>query len=181
MKEDYALVLDYLPMGKPADPRATPIAQVLGTQYYTLLELVPKPGADIQIFEKLYIGKGERPKVQVIKGRIRYDDLTSLAKSNLEEAIRRIVLEREEEYVRFFNEARPITIRLHSLELLPGIGKKHLFHILDERERDPFKSFEDIRKRVPLLGDPVRIIVHRIMKELTEPCKYYLFARPPGR
>ena len=181
MKEDYAIVLDYLPMGKPSDPRGTPIAQVLGTRYYTLLEVLPKPDADIEIFEKVFVGKGDRPKVQTVKGRIRYDDLTSLAKSNLEEAVRRIVLEREQEYVRFFNEARPITIRLHSLELLPGIGKKHLLHILDEREREPFKSFEDIKKRVPLLGDPVRLVTARVLKEITEPCKYYLFVRPPGR
>ena len=83
--------------------------------------------------------------------------------------------------MRFFNEARPLTIRLHTLELLPGIGKKHLFHILDEREKEPFKSFEDIKQRVPLLGDPVKLIVSRIVKELTEPCKYYLFVRPAGR
>jgi len=181
MKEDYAVVLDYLPMGKPTDPKGTPIAQVIGTRYYTLLEVIPKPGADMEIFEKVFVGRGERPKVKTVKGRIHYDELTSLAKSNLDEAVRRIVLEREDEYVRFFNEARPLTIRLHTLELLPGIGKKHLFHILDEREKEPFKSFEDIKQRVPLLGDPVKLIVSRIVKELTEPCKYYLFVRPAGR
>ena len=181
MKEDCAVVLDYLPMGKPSDPRGTPVAQVIGTRYYTLLEVFPKEGADIDIFEKVFVGKGDRPKIRMVKERIPYDELTSLAKSNLDEAVRRIVLEREQEYVRFFNSASPLTIRQHSLELLPGIGKKHLFHILDEREREPFKSFDDLKARVPLLGDPVKLIVSRIIKEITEPCKYYLFVRPAGR
>lgn len=181
MKEDYALVLDYLPLGRPDDPKGTPVAQVVGTAHYTLLEVLPKPGADLQIFEKTFIGKGERPKIWKILRRISYDELTSFARSNLEEAVSRIVQEREQEYVQFFNRARPITIRLHSLELLPGIGKKLLFKILEEREKKPFESFEDIKNRVPTLGDPKKVIVQRILKELSEPCKYYLFARPPGR
>ncbi len=181
MREDYAVILDFLPLGKPDDPRGTPVAQALGTQYYTLLELIPKPGVSLSPFEVVYIGKGERDKIRVVRGRIRYEDLTSVAKGNLEEAVTRIVREREKEYVEFFNKARAITIRLHSLELLPGIGKKHLFKILEEREKKPFESFEDIKKRIPLMPDPLRCIVGRIIEEIQGGCKYYLFARPPGR
>ncbi len=181
MKEDYGIVLDYLPMGKPSDPKGTPLAQILGTSYFTLLEVIPKPGAVLEQFERVFIGKGDRPKVSLIKGRISYADLTSLARTNLEEAVRQLVREQEQRYVEFFNRARPITIRLHSLELLPGIGKKHLFAILDERERAPFSSFEDIRRRLPSIGDPEKIIVSRILKELEGNCKYYLFVRPPNR
>jgi len=181
MKEDYGIVLDYLPMGKPSDPKGTPLAQILGTSYFTLLEVIPKPSATLSPYERVFIGKGDRPKVSVIKGRIFYGDLTSLAKTNLEEAVKTLVRENEQKYVQFFNNARPITIRLHSLELLPGIGKKHLFAILEEREKAPFKSFDDIRTRLPNLGDPEKIIVGRIMKEIQGNCKYYLFVRPPNR
>jgi len=123
MKEDYGIVLDYLPIGKPSDPKGTPLAQILGTSYFTLLEVIPKPSATLSPYERVFIGKGDRPKVSVIKGRIFYGDLTSLAKTNLEEAVKTLVRENEQK------------------ELLPGIGKKHLFAILEEREKAPFKSF----------------------------------------
>ena len=181
MKEDYMIVLDYLPLGKPNDPRGTPLVQGVGTQYFTLLEAVPKPGANLILLDKVFIGKGERDKIQVIKGRISYEELTSLARDNLPLAIRKIVEEQKDRFLNFFNKATPITIRLHSLELLPGIGKKQLIKILDEREKEPFKSFEDLKKRAKLLGDPVDMIVNRIIQEIKGGCKYYLFARPPTR
>lgn len=181
MKEDYMIVLDYLPLGKPTDPRGTPLVQGVGTQYFTLLEAIPKPGSQLILFDKVFIGKGDREKISVVKGRISYDQLTSLAKDNLPQAIRKIVEEQKERFLNFFNKAGPITIRLHSLELLPGIGKKQLIKILDEREKEPFKSFEDLKKRVKLLGDPIDMIVNRIIQEIKGDCKYYLFVRPPLR
>ncbi len=180
MKEDYAIVLDYLPLGRPDDPRGIPLVQLVGTSYFTLLEAIPKRGAKITLLEQVYVGKGERDKIAKIKGRIRYEDLTSVAKSNLEDVIKKLVKEREKQFVEFFNKARPITVRLHSLELLPGIGKKIMFEILEEREKKPFESFEDIKKRIPLV-DPEKAIVGRILEEIKGECKYYLFVRPPNR
>ncbi len=181
MREDYMLILDYLPLGKPDDPRGTPIVQGVGTANFTLLEAVPRRGAQISPLEKVYIGKEKREKITVVKGRIRYEDLTAIAKDNLPRAIRKIVEEQKNRFVEFFNKASPITIRLHSLELLPGIGKRQLIKILDEREKQPFESFEDLKARTKILGDPVDMIVNRIVEEIKGGCKYYLFARPPGR
>ncbi len=42
MKEEYMVVLDYLPYGRPDDPRGTPIVQGVGTKYFTLLEATPR-------------------------------------------------------------------------------------------------------------------------------------------
>jgi len=46
IKEEYAIVLDFLPNGYPFDTRPTykktPIAQAIGKEHFTLLELVPK-------------------------------------------------------------------------------------------------------------------------------------------
>jgi putative nucleotide binding protein len=181
MKEDYMVVLDYLPLGKPNDPRGTPIVQGVGTRYFALLEATPKPGAKILPLETVFIGKEGRDKISVIKGRIHYEDLTSIAKDNLPRAIRKIIEENKETFLNFFNRTGPITIRLHSLELLPGIGKKQLIKILDEREKEPFKSFQDLKERTKLLGDPIDMIVNRIIQEIRGDCKYYLFARPPVR
>jgi putative nucleotide binding protein len=177
--EEYAVVLDSLPYGKSTDVRREPIAQVVGEDYFTLLEITPKPGTEIAVGERIYIGKGPRDKVDHIKSRIGYFDLTSSARADLDRALRKIIKDKESYFVSFFNKCGPINIRLHQLELLPGVGKKHMRDILDERDRKPFESLEDINKRVALLPDASKIIVDRILEEMMGKSKYYILTRPP--
>jgi putative nucleotide binding protein len=66
---------------------------------------------------------------------------------------------------------------MHSLELIPGIGKRLMFQILDIREKFPFKSFQDIEERVNL-KDLVGLISKRVLEELSQEEKYLLFTRP---
>ncbi len=177
MRDDYAFVLDYLPQGYAASFEKRPIAQALGEKYFALLELVMKPGVKVMIGEKVYIGKEKRDKVELVKSRLSFDRLTAAARNELPNLLSKIVEEREKEFVEFFNKARAITIRQHSLELLPSIGKKHMQDILAEREKKPFESFKDIAERVKLLPDPKKIIVERIIEELKGNQKYYLFVK----
>ena len=64
---------------------------------------------------------------------------------------------------------------MHSIELIPGMGKKRMWEILDERKDKPFESFADFKKRVRLLPDPERAIIRRILEEITTEQKHYLF------
>ena len=64
---------------------------------------------------------------------------------------------------------------MHQLELLPGLGKKHMWEIIEERKGDPFKSFEDIKKRVHLMPDPQKLIVKRILAEIAGTEKHKIF------
>jgi len=178
LREEYAFVLDYLPTGYPTSFERKPIIQALGEKYFSLLELVPRQGVKVSLSEKVYIGPEKRDKILFIKGRLAFSKLTGTAKNELRELLEKLVSEREKEFVEFFNKAGPITIRQHSLELLPGIGKKHMQDILEEREKKPFESFKDISERVKLLPDPKKVIVERIMEELEGNTKYYLFVKP---
>jgi len=91
------------------------------------------------------------------------------------------VADNEQRFVDFYNEAQPITLRLHQLNLLPGIGKKLRNGILDERKRRPFGSFDDLEARVEGLHDPEAVIVERVLEELRETdLKYRTFARREG-
>ncbi|NOZ76461.1 MAG: DUF655 domain-containing protein, partial [Euryarchaeota archaeon] len=108
------------------------------------------------------------------------------ARSELPYVVADLVSAREEEYVKFFNESQAISTRLHSLELLPGIGKKLMWEILDERKKKPFESFEDISQRIKALPDPKKLIVKRILSELEEDTrlgkgKYKLFTLPMSK
>lgn len=187
--EDYAIVLDYLPHGRSEDERPMyrrePIAYALGEEYLTLIELVPKAGIEFKSHERVYIGKDERDKIEYIKRRVGYKELSAAAKSELPYAVEEVVSKNEKKFVQFFNEAQAISTRLHGLELLPGIGKKLMWEILEERKKKLFESFEDISARVKSIPDPKKLISRRIVSELEEEDvrtgkrKYKLFVSPP--
>lgn len=177
--EEHGIVLDFLPYGKSADARKEPLAQLVGAANFTLLEVVPKPSVQLSVGEKAFIGKGDREKIDHIRGRISYFELTSAAKAELPPALRAIIDSREAEFVQFFNKCGPVTIRLHQLELLPGVGKKHMLDIIAQRERKPFESLKEISERVALLPDPHKLLIERIIEELKGESKYYILTRPP--
>jgi putative nucleotide binding protein len=180
--EEYAFILDHMPRGHPADKKPPyardPIIQVIGDTHFTLLELIPKKIAKISIRDKIFIGKGPRSIIDHVKGRISYDELTASAKFELPEIIREIIEQSPDSFVKFFNEARPLTTRMHQLELLPGIGKKIMWDIINVRKQQPFTDFKNISERVRL-PDPITIIVKRVLHELQDGDKYRIFTRPP--
>lgn len=176
-KEEYAIVLDYLPNGYPLEKKMIPIVQAIGEKNLTLLELVPRRGTSFEIDERVYIGEGKRDKVYYILGRLPREKISESAKAQLEEFIKKVVKERESEFVTFFNKSEAINKRVHQLEFLPGLGKKHMHDILKQREEKPFESFEDIRKRIPNLPDPEKSVEKRIFKELVDRERYNLFVK----
>jgi len=185
-REEYAWVLDYLPYGKSVNSAASyqkkPLVQAIGDKKFTLMELVPKNGVVPQIQSRVYIGPGDRDEIDHVKQRIGYSELTAGAILELPFILEACVRSQEERFVKFFNEARSITTRLHMLDLLPGIGKKLMWSIIDERKKGEFKSFQDIRERIPSLHDPAKVIANRIEEELKDDfIKYRLFTTPPRR
>jgi putative nucleotide binding protein len=179
--EDYAWVVEYLPSGRSEDMRKEPLAQLVGHQFFTLLEASVKPQASVLVGTKIFVGKGEREQIDRIKRRITYNDLTNGAKEILSNVVKRIVDEREELFVNFLNKAGPISMRVHQMDLLPGIGKRNMEELLKEREKEPFKSFADIKERVHTVPDPAGVFVHRIISELEGKERYFLFTKPPQR
>lgn len=176
--EEYAWVIEYLPQGRSADLRTEPLVQLLGNNFFTLLEATVKPEATVSIGQKVYIGKDERKEIARIKGKLSFSQLTPSAKENLSTALRLIIQEREGDFVAFINKAAPISMRVHQLELLPGVGKKHLESLLGEREKKPFESFADLKTRIPSIADPTMLFVHRILSELEGKEKHYIFLSP---
>jgi putative nucleotide binding protein len=181
--EEYAYVLDFLPHGRPgvrvsgrAGYRAGALVQLIGEEFFTLLEALIKEGAALKPNDRVYVGKEAREEVTYIIGRIGYEELTVSAKTELPSVISRIVLNREEWFIDFFNNARAVTPRMHALELIPGIGKKYMWQVINERERKPFESFDDLQKRTEI-PNPVKLITKRVMEELSSDSKYRLFTR----
>jgi len=176
-KEEFAIVLDFLPYGYPLEGRRLPIAQAVGKNNFVLLQIVPRKGEKFELKEEVYIGEGKRDKVQYILGRLPREKLTETARLQLEDFIKDIVEKGEERFIKFFNSAGAINTRLHQFELLPGFGKKHTRAIIEEREKDLFKSLDDLRKRVTNIPDPRKAVEKRILEELTEIQRTNLFIR----
>jgi len=175
MKDYYIIVLDFLSTGHADSRRAEPVVQGIGKNFLNLLEVVLKPEVVVKPEDAVYIGEMKRDQVKYIKGRIRYDELTSFAKSELEYVVDKIINENEQKFVNFFNITGPVSTRLHTLELLPGIGKKHMWSIIEQRRKKKFETFEDLKARVDMLPDPKRMIKKRIIDELQEKDRHRLF------
>ena len=173
-KDEYVLVLEFLEHGR-SDGRDDRVVQGIGKDNYSLLEVVMREDERPKGGEELYIGEGDRDKVQFIKRRIDYDELTGNAQKELKYVLRELITQKEDEFVEFFNEATPVTPRRHAFELLPGIGTKHMQALLDEREKDDFESFKDIEDRVPSVPDPEETVNDRVLEELKGDTKNKLF------
>ena len=177
--KETAVVLDFLPHGRTEDDRPQyqkePLAYVLDREDFSLYELIMTSKTDISIGDAVDIYDGEQIQRA---SEIDSDDLPGGASAELEYVVEDIVEENEREFVDFYNDAQPITLRLHQLNLLPGIGKKLRNNILDERKRKPFESFEELEERIDGLHDPKQVLVDRVLEELEEDdLKYQLFVR----
>ena len=177
-----AVIVDYLPHGRPDDTRPqyqkAALAYALETESFDLLELTLTEDADVNIVDRIPIDEAANDAVIEDVTDIEYDDLSNSGVSELEYAIEAIIDADEQRFVDFYNDAQPISLRLHQLNLLPGIGKKLRNKIIDKRKRQPFESFEDLADRVGGLHNPKEVIAERIMDELRdEDLKYKIFVR----
>jgi len=179
--EEYAYILDYLPQGVPSAGfgKKEPVCYALGSEEFKLFELIAKPNAAVVIGDKTFIGKDspaqKRDVIDHVKRRITFNDLTSNAISELEFAVTDIVMADQKKYVEFFNTAEAISMRKHLLEELPGLGKKSLNIILEERKKGQFTDFTDLATRTAI-KNPEKLVVARILLEIEDPeRKRYLF------
>ncbi|HDR53293.1 MAG TPA: DUF655 domain-containing protein [archaeon] len=156
---------------------AMPLAYVLTKTKLFLALAVPMEGKEPKIGDTIDLNE----KTQILAwARIKKNELTSSGVAELENALEKIIDADEKRFVDFFNQAPPITTRMHSLEMMPGVGKKHMWEIIEKR-RKPFRSLADIKERIPLILEPKRSLKERIIKELEEDEKYYFFVLPPRR
>ena len=177
--ENFAYVLDYLPTGRQTERgyHREPLALALGEDELKLFEIVPRAGTALAIGTRIPLVPqgGAPPPIDHVRRRLGFDELTVAARTELRTALEKVVLGNAPKYLRFFNEAPAVSRRFHLLELLPGIGKKTMQLIVEERKKAPFSSFAELEARVHL-KNPERLIVGRIEQELSgEPDKYRLF------
>ena len=176
--EEYAYVLDFNPRGKSSTVRGREgiIVTAIGEDRLTILEILGIPNSAFEVGERIYIGKEGRTKVLSVLGKINYDDVSSSAQSELSAVVENIVTNNESKFVEYLNNARPLTPRIHALELIPGIGKTYMKTMLEERDKKKFESYQDLQERVGF-KEPVKHISERIMDEITGQSRMNLFVK----
>ena len=176
------IILDLLLHGHPEEDKPSwskiPIAQVLTFPDFVLYEVKCNRDSDIKVQEKnTYEEFLKQNKLGDVIKKIDYNDLTNTSKALILPILETEVLNYEEEFINFFNNSTSITPRMHSLKLLPGVGQKHMWEIIDARNRQKFTTFKDISDRTSM-SQPAKQIALRIIKELQrEGVKYYLFSK----
>ncbi len=156
-----------------------PIGQIIETPTFRLLEvnLNKKLIPELKLQQKItYQGTEDSPLGRVNKV-LKYDDLTLASVTTLQLVLESYVKEHESNFVDFINSAGPITLKRHSLEILPGVGKKLMWEIINYREKHPFTTFKEIHENIPGFK-PVEVIAKRIIEELSdEDQKRFLFVK----
>ncbi|MCK4778576.1 MAG: DUF655 domain-containing protein [Candidatus Lokiarchaeota archaeon] len=175
------VILDLLIHGHPEEDKPswakTPIAQVLTFPDFVLYEVKVKKNSDIGVQEqKTYEEFLNEEKLKEVLKKIDHNDLTNTSKALIQPILEKEVLKYEEEFINFFNNSTSITPRMHALKLLPGVGQKHMWEILEARQRQKFGTFQDISDRTSI-SNPTKLIAQRIIKELQRDVKYYLFSK----
>ncbi|MFC4450338.1 DUF655 domain-containing protein [Halorussus aquaticus] len=175
-----AVVLDYLPHGRADDDRPQyqkpALTYALGVEEFRLFEVTLEEDVSLTITDRFDADRSNELVASVRE--IEFEDLSGAAQSELEHAIRDVVESNERRFVDFYSDAQPITLRLHQLNLLPGVGKKLRNNILEQRKRKPFESFDDVEDRVSGFHNPKEVLVERILEEIREDdLKYRTFVR----
>lgn len=179
--EEKAIVLDVL---SSENIRRRDIAkgeirvQVIGTTWFTLLEVTPDPAKEkIMVQERISLKRDDESKISKIVGRIDFQKLSNLGERGLERAIEDILSIEEKRFITWINQAEAISIRLHKLQLIKGIGPKFMNNIISERKLIPFTSYSDFEDRTKI-KDIKNLLKQRIIDEIKgESIKYYLFTR----
>jgi putative nucleotide binding protein len=176
--EEYAYILDYIQNGKSSIVRMREgvIIHAIGEEHLTLLELLGINNEKFSIGERVYIGKDGREKIVSVLGRLDYTHISQSAKNELPTVIEKIVNVNEKRFIDYFNSSQPMTPRVHSLELIPGIGKTYMKSILDERDKRRFESFLDLQERTGL-RDASKLIAKRIYDEISGETRMNIFVR----
>ncbi|MCE7735429.1 MAG: DUF655 domain-containing protein [Candidatus Heimdallarchaeota archaeon] len=182
--EEYAIVLDVIPADRNRRRdkyRGEPIVQALGQYWLTILEIIPEDDNAIMLQDVIALSKEDRNQIKTIIGRVPYENLTKISELQLPIAIDEVLEKQSKRFMSFLNKASPISLRLHSLHLLKGVGPKSLTSILDERKILPFSSYDEFEERTKV-SDIRALLKERIIEEITtDDIKHRLFTRAQPR
>lgn len=175
-----SVVIDFYPQGKSLSHRRSedynPLAVVVTVDRFEFFDIILIIESKVLVSDNLLLTPTNKKILRV--NQLHFNQLSSSALKKLPVTIKNIVAKFESHYVTFLNQAHPLTTQMHQLQLLPGIGQKRLWSILEARKSKNFTSFSDFTGRTSI-SDPTSLFSNRILLELEGSQKYYLFIKKP--
>ncbi len=98
-----------------------------------------------------------------------YTEIKPAQRKLVKTCIQDIVNANEDVLINVYNNGRSLSLKKHSLSLLPKINTKHIFAIENAKRYHPFTSFKDLETKVPTIKDAAAPIVARLIKEMENP------------
>lgn len=129
-QEEWVRILAERPPDR--DEEESRYVQAVGESGFMLLELVAAEDADLPPDDRLAV---EADALNSVARRLTYNTLTQAAQDRLERTIAGIIADNEQRFINWYNNAQPIGLRKHQLDVLPDIGDKRREAIIDERRR----------------------------------------------
>jgi putative nucleotide binding protein len=173
-----AFVLDYYPQGKSLSQKNSqsfnPLIVVITSNKFQFFDVILNKGRKIEVGELIDVS--QKGLERSVMKEIGYNELSDSAVDFLPEAIKKIVKKSESRFVNFLNSAQPVTTQMHRLQLLPGIGNKRLWQILEARKKTKFLDFNDFTVRTGI-SDPLGLFVNRILQEIKGTERYHIFTQ----
>ena len=97
---------------------------------------------------------------------IRYKDISSSTQSELVEAIMEEINNTPDNHLSFYNRANNISLKVHSFQLLPSIGKSKAQQMVQSRGMIGWENFTDIDEKCSI--DSVRLLAERYVIEMED-------------
>ena len=171
-------IIDFYPQGKSLSRKRSndynPLAVIVTANYFEFFDVILSLGSEFSPQEQLIIKSNDKRIININK--INFSQLSSSALDILPSIIKDIVVAFEIRYIKFLNQAHPLTTQMHQLRLLPGVGQKRMWAILESRKKTPFTSFNDFSERTGI-SDPISLFSGRILSEINTSPKYRLFTK----
>jgi putative nucleotide binding protein len=149
--------------------------QGVGTDHFTLLECALHDETTVAPGNRVALTDDEQGPYASVTQRLTYETLSQDAQDRLEATVESIIIANEQRFIDYYNDAQPISLRRHQLDLLPGIAESRRNAIIRQRERQPFADFDDLVARIEQLRDPHASLAERVLTELQDDVKYTLF------
>ncbi len=153
------------------------VASALLVPDIKLVQLYLNSNSEIKPEDQVvYTPSGEILK---IKRFINYNQLNPNEQLILVSVVQKYIEDSPELFIQAINNAPPLSLTKHSLELLPNVGKKTMQTVVKEIGLKKFESLEDLKKRG---GIGVNVITERVIEEInSDDEKHYMFLKWKGR
>lgn len=173
-----SIVIDFYPYGKSLSRRRSedynPLAVVVTVDWFQFFDVILNKTSKYALNDLLELTPINRKILRI--NRLEYQQLSNSALEVLPKVIGNIISTDESRFIKFLNQAHPLTTQMHQLQLLPGIGQKRLWLILEARKKGNFSTFIDFTNRTGI-SDPISLFLNRILEELKGSQKYSLFTK----